>query len=499
MSSPATTFRLFYPDSNTVTALALYGPTGAILTPSSMVDGTGDPAGFKSKVLTFPAASEPIFATPTFADPNTPVGLYLTRDAAGTFRKVLDETVFDAADPGRPTPWGDRQQWLLYDAHDQGGGVTTYTVKAAVDPANPLPPVAIIKPLGNDPLTGEKRYGNEFLFRWQGRVPELAEIEVDVDDIIDPTGFFPIPVTNITTYAETSMGLSLVRANTPIIPQDGLSHLLLFRIRYNVNGDTGPYTNTPVYSASFAVPPPNPPASLTATLLRDRTGDVGDVVHFAWEKAALNGGDGIEIYTTTVLGKTHRLYQSNGVETSCRVDNVSRFVVREDESEVQPEPFGFHIVATNISGKSEPTNAAAPLQITPRLKPSRPPTPDELAGTAREVEYATLKAEVFADVLTALGALPPEGQGIVNSAVDQAFLKIKDVVRLGGSVQIADFGVLAAKWTNERLARNPATGAPIVVPPYRNLGFSPSLGFRDGTRAGTLLTDAQAKALRDGG
>jgi nucleoid DNA-binding protein len=385
---------------------------------------------------------------------------------------------------------------LLYDATDQGGGVRTYTVKAPVDPSNPMPPVAIIKALGPDPVTGAKRYGNEFLFRWQGRVPELAEIEVDVDDIIDPTGFFPIPVTNITTYAETSMGLCLAKANEQIIPQDGLNHLLLFRVRYHVNGDAGPYVQTPVYSAVHAVPPPAAPASLTATRLRDRTGDVGDVVHFSWAKAAVNGGDGIEIYTTTVLDKAHRLYQSNGAETSCRIDNVSRFVVREDESEVQPEPFGFYIVATNISGKSDPTNGNA-LTLTPRLKPSRPPTPDELAGTAREVEYATLKAEVFADVLSALGALPAEGQSIVNSAVDQAFLKIKDVVRLGGSVEVADFGVVAAKWTNERLARNPATGAPIVVPPYRNLGFTPSLGFKDGTKAGTILTDAQAKALRE--
>ena len=300
MSTLATSFRLFYPESNDVSALALYGPDGAILTPNSMVDGTGDPAGFKSKVITFAAASQPLFATPTFTDPANPVGLYLTRDEDGIFTKVLDESLFDAADPGRPTPWGNQQQWLLYDAHNQGGGVTTYTVKAPLDPNNPIPPVAIIRGLGRDPITGEQRYGNEFLLRWQGPLPGLAEIEVDVDDIIDPTGYFPIGVTNITTYAESSMGLSLAKANDPLIPQDGLNHLLIFRIRYNVNGDAGEYVATPVYSASYAVPPPAPPVSLTAALLRDRTGDVGDVVYFEWAKAAENGGDSIEIYTSTV-------------------------------------------------------------------------------------------------------------------------------------------------------------------------------------------------------
>jgi DNA-binding protein HU-beta len=360
------------------------------------------------------------------------------------------------------------------------------------DPNNPVPPVAIIRGLGRDPVTGETRYGNEFLIRWQGPLPLLAEVEVDVDDIIDPSGYFPIGVTNITTYAESSMGLSLVKGNDPLIPQDGLEHLLLFRIRYNVDGDTGEYVNTPVYSASYAMPPPAPPVSLTATLLRDRQGTVGDVVHFTWEKAAENGGDGIEIYTSTVLDRSHRLYQSNGGETSCRIDNVSRFVVREEESEVQPEPFTFTIVATNISGKSDPTQAAAPLNITPRLRPSAPPTPDEIAGTAREVEYATLKAEVFADVMTQLGALPPEGQSIVTGAINHAFLKIKDVVRLGGKVEVNNFGVFEARWSNERLARNPATGEPVIVPPRRDQRFTASRGYRDGTRAGQIWTDAQA-------
>ena len=151
------------------------------------------PPGFKSKVITFAANSEPLFATPTFADPGAPVSLYLTRDNAGVFPKVLNETAFNAADPGRPTPWSNQQQWLLYDAHDQGGGITTYTVKPPLDASNPIPPVAIIRGLGRDPVTGETRYGNEFLFRWQGPLPELAEVEVDVDDIIDPTGArFPL-------------------------------------------------------------------------------------------------------------------------------------------------------------------------------------------------------------------------------------------------------------------------------------------------------------------
>ena len=151
------------------------------------------------------------------------------------------------------------------------------------------------------------------------------------------------------------------------------------------------------------------------------------------------------------------------------------------------------MVSNNISGNSTATSAAAPLNITSKVKALAPPTPDEIAGTAVEVNYATLKANVFADVLSALGSLPSEGQSIVNSTIDRMVLKIKDVVRLGGSVDLQDFGVISAKWTNERLARNPSTGAPIVVPAYRSLGFTPSIGFKTGAKNGTILTDLQAK------
>lgn len=489
MSSPSTEFRVFYPDSNTLTTLNVYDPNGAALTPQSVTDGAGDPAGFKSKVITFASASEPLFITPTFSNPAAPVSLYLTRDDAGTFKKVLDESVFSPAEPGRPTPKGDQQQWLLYTATDQGGGIKTYAVKA------PITPVAIIKPLSKDPVTGATRYGNDFLFRWQGVLAPFIEVDVDVDDIIDPAGFFNTPVSNITTYAESSMGLSLVQATGPIIPQDGLEHLLKFRLRYNVNGDISPYVETPTYSAIHKMPPPNPPVSLTAQLLRDRIDTIGDVVHFEWEKAAENGGDGIEIYTHTVLDKKHLLYSSNGLETSCRVDNVSRFVVR-DTGPASAEEFRFYIVSKNISGKSDPVYSTAPLDITVRIKETAPPTPDEVAGTAREVNYATLKAETYADVLSAMGTLPTEGQSIVNATIDNMVLKIKDIVAKGGSVEMIDFGVMAAKWTNERLARNPSTGEPVVVPAYRSLSFTPSMGFKDGTKAGTILTDAQAKAAR---
>lgn len=75
MSSPATSFRLFYTDTNTLNSVSFFAPDGSALTPQTIADGSSDPAGFKSKVVTFAAASEPLLVTPTFAIPGSPVSL----------------------------------------------------------------------------------------------------------------------------------------------------------------------------------------------------------------------------------------------------------------------------------------------------------------------------------------------------------------------------------------------------------------------------------------
>ena len=488
MSTPATTFRLFYPDSNTVNAVSLFDASGATLTPQSVADGSGDPSGWKSKVITFASASEPLFATPTFSNPAAPVSLYLTRDDSGTFTKVLDETVFNSASPGRPTaPVTNAQEYRLYTATDLGGGVKTYAL------TDPVSPVSIVKAKGKDPITGAPLDGNTILLRWQGLVPSQIEAEVDVEDITDPTGYNPLAVTNVTTYAESSVGLSLVSANSQIVPRDGLTHVVKFRLRYNVAGDVSAWAETSNALITYEMDPPNPPQSLTAQLLRDRVDTIPDVVKVTWQKAAENPGDSIEIVCYDHLDKRHTLYTSNGSETEARLENVSRFIV-QDTGPAVAQAYRFAIVSANLSAKSDEVFAAAPLNITSKVKAVEAPTPDEIAGTARDVDYATLKAEVFSDVLTAMGTLPSEAQSISNAVVDRLVLRIKDIVAKGGNVTLTDFGLITAKWTKERLARNPATGAPVVVPAYRSLGFTPSIGFKTGTRQGTILTDAQAKA-----
>ena len=352
MSTPATSFRLFYPDSNTVTGLSLFGPDGAALAPQSVADGSGDPAGWKSKVLAFAAASEPLFATPTFQDPATPVSLYLCREDGGTFKKVLDETKFDSASPGRPTPAvTSAQEFRLYAATDLGGGVKTYAVKT------PGSPVALVKPLGKDPITGAMRLGNDILLRWSGEVPARIEVEGDVEDITDPAGYVPLAVTNLTGYAESSVGLSLVRANSPIVPQDGLTHLARFRLRYNVSGDIGAWAETANVMLTYAMAAPNPPRRLTVQLLRDRVDTIPDVVRVQWQKAADNPGTGIEIVCYDHLDKKHALYTQQRQRN--RGADRERVPVYRAGRRRPPWP------GPIASPSSAPTSAANPTKCSP--------------------------------------------------------------------------------------------------------------------------------------
>ena len=486
MSKPSNSFRVYHENTNSLSALAVFDATGASLTPLSIVDTAilGGPIG---KEITFAANCEPLFVTPTFTNPAAPVPLYLVRAEGEVNYKVIDESVFDHANPGRPTPAVTAaQEFLLYETKSNAAnGGSVWTVKV------PVEPVSLVSARGKDPITGETLEGNDILFRWTGKCPSLLEVEANVEDITDPRGFVPVELENVTTYAESSVGLSLVQSLDQIIPRDGMGHSVALRARYNVSGDPSDWVNLPNEFFQYDMAAPMPCVSLTSTLLRDRQDVISDLVELAWVKDAVNPGTGIEIFVTDFVGKKHSVYTSNGIELSVRLENISRFVV-QDVGPAVARPYRFHIVAIFLGAESTETYAS-PINITSKVKAVVPPTPDEVAGTARDVLYAVLKAEVFADVLTALGALPTEGQAIVNSTCDNILLKIKDVIAKGGSVDLTDFGVFAAKWTSERLGRNPSNGEPVITPAYRSLGFAPSIGFKTGVKNGTIMTDYAAK------
>ena len=273
MSTAATTFRMFFPQAcNLESATTFHNAAGQVVAaPIAWTTGPSE-NGLASHDMTFAEAVEPLFVTPVWTDPLNTGSIYLCRNDAEVLTKVIDETAFNSADPGRPTPKNDKSQFLLYTETVVSPGVKTYAVEA------PTAAVAIVKDAGKDDITGENLPGNNILIRWSGPVPTAIEVEADVEDITDPAGYFPVPATNITTDSESSLGLSLIKVDSQVVPRDGMGHAVNFRIRYNIGGDTGPWVEIPNAFITFQLEAPNPPTALAVTLLRDRIDNIPDVV-----------------------------------------------------------------------------------------------------------------------------------------------------------------------------------------------------------------------------
>ena len=72
-------------------------------------------------------------------------------------------------------------------------------------------------------------------------------------------------------------------------------------------------------------------------------------------------------------------------------------------------------------------------------------------------------------------------RNIVETALEKTLFQVKEATRKGGTVTLDDLGRFEARWNEARTVRSVA--------------FAPSPGFREGVRAGSILTDAQAQAL----
>ncbi len=440
--------------------------------------------GWDRKNITLSEPAELIAVTPVFANPAAPVAVYLTYDDAGAKKNVLDNSVFTVANPGRPTPRGGQE-----NAYTGVNGVWTLKTPTNFD--------AKIKPRTKDAITGVPLFGNDFLMLWTGTNPTAIQVQVDVEDITDPAGFFDVDYTNATTYSESSVGMSLVKLTEEIIPRDGLTHALKFRIRYNCGGDVSAWVEADWKTAVYKLAPPEAPASVSATLIRDRVDVIPDRVRVHWTWAATNPGDVVEVYAIDFLGKKHLIYEeSDNAVTSCTVENVSRFYKVEQPPAVQTA-YRFGVLAKNRSSKSDLTISSV-VPITSAIEDTDPPTPDEVAGTAEDVTFPGLiqkfTAEVNADnSLTADNRLVITGNAY--PLVRDLFRALRKVIMTGGSVTVEDIGVFKAKWSSERMGRNPSNGESVLIPAARGVGFTASIGFKTGTKLGQIMTDSEAKAL----
>ena len=107
-----------------------------------------------------------------------------------------------------------------------------------------------------------------------------------------------------------------------------------------------------------------------------------------------------------------------------------------------------------------------------------PAHPD--AATRQEIDNYEFAQAILALLQAELGASAPANLSTIATQTRlKLLLRINDILRQGGTVELDNLGTFKANWS----------------PSGRSVGFIPSLGFKVGTAIGKPLTDAQAKAL----
>jgi hypothetical protein len=117
--------------------------------------------------------------------------------------------------------------------------------------------------------------------------------------------------------------------------------------------------------------------------------------------------------------------------------------------------------------------------------------PDVIAKTNQTLDFDKFSYEVASDLFSDndwvyprywdAPSLETKRRDIIFAAIEKTLRKIKDSTRHGGSVTLDNLGRFEARWNPERTVRS--------------VSFIASISFVEGTRAGIVLTDAQAKAM----
>lgn len=287
------------------------------------------------------------------------------------------------------------------------------------------------------------------------------------------------------TWENPNSGLpAVLRIDAAHLPSDGRVHVITLRAWYAAGGRTSPVTPHTL-KAQLPAPLVPTPDWVGATRVRQNSPAWPSLVDIAWRATTAVVAFARSPAVRGYPEKTLRLGVADRDETTLRLEGVeTQFDILNNP--VYPVDFG---VAGVRGGHESPIRwSDTPLVLRAGdgiPDETAPVTPDTRAGTARAItghlEPRTspeeFNLEIRAAVLAQFGALPANGNAIIDQALYRLFLKIKGVVRRGGAVTLSDLGRFEARW-------NPSYTV-------RRVAFVPSARFKEGTRRGLLLTDAE--------
>ncbi|RUQ27327.1 MAG: hypothetical protein EKK68_15900 [Candidatus Competibacteraceae bacterium] len=333
---------------------------------------------------------------------------------------------------------------------------------------------------------------DQYLMVWFNGNPNQCKIALQIDDGAEFQPAFTWQNPSVTYPA-------VIKIDGAEIPGDGQSHLIKVSVWQAIGQSTSARATLSDYAKTPTTRPATQPSWCGVTAIRQGetlyssphviSGHISDLTRIEWRHTGA-----VKIMAKVPVANE----KSAGFHDSI----ISVGYADYDETEFFAEGIGsnigwrggdFHDVLFGVAaihgGQFGPiTWASAPVRIKEILnRPADPPqTPDEIAGTIRILDIDGLKDDIIRALFATNGWVYPAyweaspHRDTAKMAVDRLLLRIKDIIRKGGSVTLDDLGRFEARW-------NPARTV-------RSMTFVASAGFIAGTRAGTLLTDQQAKA-----
>lgn len=284
------------------------------------------------------------------------------------------------------------------------------------------------------------------------------------------------------------------------LPQDGFTHYLTV-LAWRETAGIASARSSFTFPVQLAAPPVPLPEWVSARLLRQNSSELPDLVEITWRaRTAVAVVANLRPQASGGAAPTVALGAADRDESRLLAEGIGSLFDLQD-NQLYPVYFG---VAGLRGGQQSPVrwiDPPLPIQASDGRPATAPvQTPDTLAGTARTLVSAiqpgyasTFKTELQAAVLSALGTVPANGNTVIEQALYRLVLKIKDVTRKGGTVTLDDLGTFGVRWSAPRTTRHPVTGIETVLPAQRQPTFTASIGFKAGTRAGTILTDTEAR------
>lgn len=310
--------------------------------------------------------------------------------------------------------------------------------------------------LKTDPLS--KAILNQDLLVWWSGNPTQSQISLQLDDRpeFSPAWVWENP--GVTDRA-------VVRIDGDFIPDDGVTHQLKVRIRELKDGAPWSHpASVPLMGGVKRRPTAEQPAWCGTTLLRQATPDADALIEVRWR-------------------------HHGAVKLVAKTDNANLVLgyADADEDVFMVEDLGVKLTEPTArvtigacaiaGGQFGPPLWGNPIDLKRHVPPQVfADNRDHLTRVALN-HYALntyLVGKLKADPQTNVANVTWIGE----TALNRLILKIKDIVRKGGRVELADFGHIEARW-------NPARTV-------RSVGFVPSPGLTEGVRQGRTMTDAEA-------